>query len=238
MSVYGAIDGVESGGGRHSSPSPQQHKGKDDKSNNYPWILVGALSFLLFLSVSLTSHKDSYTHTSGALYQATNAGQGLEVRDTVNNYHDEDEELFYDEQLVNHFNGDKSTWSNRYFKSTNYFQGPGHPIFMVVGGEGAMDTGMLYPFITQHLAPHFGAAVIQIEHRFYGQYQPIIGRDATVSELIELLTPQQAMADMVQLTKSFKKELNCDMYDRSSVNYCPVISVGGSVSMIALSVHS
>ena len=38
---------------------------------------------------------------------------------------------------------------------------------------------MLYPFITQHLAPYFGAAVIQIEHRFYGPYQPIMGRDVS-----------------------------------------------------------
>lgn len=33
---------------------------------------------------------------------------------------------------------------------------------------------------------------------------------------------------MVQLTKSFKEELKCAQYDRSSENYCPVISVGGS----------
>ena len=36
------------------------------------------------------------------------------------------------------------------------------------------------------------------------------------------------MEDMVQLTKAFKEELGCAQYDRSSENYCPVISVGGS----------
>ena len=76
--------------------------------------------------------------------------------------HDENEACFYDEQLVDHFSSNHddntSTWSNRYYKSTNYFRGPGHPIFLVVGGEGALDNGMLYPFVTQHLAPRFGAA--------------------------------------------------------------------------------
>ena len=43
-----------------------------------------------------------------------------------------------------------------------------------------------------------------------------------------MLTPQQAMADMVRLTKVFKEELGCAQYDRSSERYCPVISVGGS----------
>jgi len=143
-------------------------------------------------------------------------------------FHDENQAMFYDDQLVDHFGGNTSTtWSNRYYKSTNYFRGPGHPIFLVVGGEGALDR-MLYPFVTQHLAPRFGAAVIQIEHRFYGPYQPIMGREATVQELLALLTPQQAMADMIQLTKHFKDELGCSQYDRKSEHYCPVVTVGGS----------
>ncbi len=61
-----------------------------------------------------------------------------------------------------------------------------------------------------------------------GPYQPIVGREATIDELLELLTPHQAMADMVRLTKHFKEELNCAQYNRSSKNYCPVITVGGS----------
>ena len=55
-----------------------------------------------------------------------------------------------------------------------------------------------------------------------------MGRDATVAELTELLTPQQALADMVQLAKAFKKELACAQYDRGDPKYCPVVTVGGS----------
>jgi hypothetical protein len=145
---------------------------------------------------------------------------------------------FYHKQLVDHFfvdgasssnddDGNNDTCSHRYYASTKYFGGTGHPIFQVVGGEGALDAGMLYPFVTKRLALYFGAAVIQIEHRFYGPYQPIMGREPTVDELVRLLTPQQAMADNVKLGHVFKMELNCSD-DRSSPNYCPVITFGGS----------
>ena len=86
---------------------------------------------------------------------------------------------------------------------------------------------MLYPFVTRRLAPHFRAAVIQIKHRFYGPHRPIIGREATVPELLGLLTPQQAMADMVRLGRAFGRELGCPG-DRTSPDYCPVVTVGGS----------
>lgn len=74
------------------------------------------------------------------------------------------------------------------------------------------------------------SSVIQIEHRFYGPYQPIMGREATVEELLSLLTPQQAMADMIRLAKHFKEELGCSQFDRndSKQQYCPVVTVGGS----------
>ena len=142
---------------------------------------------------------------------------------------DENEELFFEDQLVNHFDAsDQSTWKHRYYVSTKHFRGKGHPIFHVVGGEGALDHGMLYPFVTEHLAPYFGAAVIQVEHRFYGEHRPIVGRDATVKELLELLTPQQAMSDNVKLGRYFAMEvLECSPHRNSSF-YCPVITVGGS----------
>lgn len=221
MTDYGAIEGNQATETEHlqlireDSPLSDQASTTSPLAN--PWARATvALSLALFVALSFRTTSSSRATTNHNLALSSE------------NFHDEDEAQFYDDQLVNHFNGDKSTWSNRYYKSTNYFKGPGHPIFMVVGGEGALDHGMLYPFVTQHLAPYFGAAVIQIEHRFYGPYQPIMGREATVPELIDLLTPQQAMADHIQLTKSFKDELNCLHYEKSSENYCPVVSVGGS----------
>ncbi|KAL7432841.1 hypothetical protein ACHAXH_006104 [Discostella pseudostelligera] len=209
-SSYGAIDGYESNA---ASVGSQQHPHRSKH-----WIIIAGV--VLCLVVLLTN----------LLALASNAFPPNTVigTDDDDDITDENRALFYHDQFVDHFNPSvTSTWSNRYYASTEYFKGPGHPVFLIVGGEGSLDHGMLYPFVTQHLAPYFGAAVIEIEHRFYGPYQPIVGRKATVEELIELLTPQQAMADMVRLTSVFKDRINCSSH-RPSNEYCPVISVGGS----------
>ena len=197
------------------------------------WYRVTALAVsLMLITASLFFHATITTLFRREVRTATNTqllfgASSIDAFDEQYNqeHHDEHKELFYHDQLVNHFNdNNKDTWKNRYYKSTTYFEGPGHPIFMLNGGEGVLGH-MVYPFITQHLASYFGAAVIQIEHRFYGPYPPV--KDATVSDLLELLTPQQAMADMVRLGKEFKKELKCS-YHRDSSNYCPIITVGAS----------
>lgn len=216
---YGATD---DGGAPPTSSAPFAATSSSRPSRRSSWLRAGGYLISVFLLVIGLTFCDIASYTiSYNMY----AQPKLSVTE---DFHDENEALFYDDQLVDHFNGDTSTWSNRYYKSTNHFLGPGHPIFLIVGGEGALDNGMLYPFVTQHLAPRFGAAVIQIEHRFYGPYQPIMGRDATVQELLALLTPQQAMADMIQLSKHFKSELGCSQYDRKSEHYCPFVTVGGS----------
>jgi pimeloyl-ACP methyl ester carboxylesterase len=146
--------------------------------------------------------------------------------------HDPDVALFYDKQIVDHFSRDgeglKSYWKHRYYKSMKYFGGPGSPIFLIVGGEGALDNGMLYPFVSDILAKKFNAAVVQVEHRFYGRSKPV--ENATVPELLQLLTPQQAMADMLRLVNVYLRESDfqgCSL-DRMSRKYCPIITVGGS----------
>jgi hypothetical protein len=142
--------------------------------------------------------------------------------------HNESEALFYNEQIIDHFGDDKTFWSHRYYKSTKHFGGPGHPILLVVGGEGSLDHGMLYPFVTDVLAERFGAAVVQAEHRFYGPYKPI--QHATTDQLLKLLTPHQAMSDMLRLITHHLHETDfkdCSL-NRSSPSYCPLITIGAS----------
>ncbi|KAL3758756.1 hypothetical protein ACHAWU_001772 [Discostella pseudostelligera] len=214
---YGAIDGYESVG-----TQPQQHN-PAERSRSKPWIIIAGVVLCI-----VVIFNNPWASSSASLHLVPNNLDSDDDDAASADFTDENRALFYHDQLVDHFNAsDTSTWSNRYYASTEYFKGPGHPIFLIVGGEGSLDHGMLYPFVTQHLAPYFGAAVIEIEHRFYGPYQPIVGRKATVEELIELLTPQQAMADMVRLASVFKDRIDCSSH-RPSTEYCPVISVGGS----------
>jgi hypothetical protein len=205
--TYGSIDGYQ------DDTSEEEHLPR--RSARHRWVRVVAVAACVIVAISsqLATQK-SLTWPDG------------KISADAQDFSDETRELFYHDQLVNHHNGKNDTWSNRYYQTSKYWKGPGHPVFLIVGGEDALN-GMLYPFISRHLASHFGAAVINIEHRFYGPYQPITGRKATVSELLELLSLEQAMADMIRLTKHYKDELNCN-FDRSSEKYCPVITVGGS----------
>ena len=140
-----------------------------------------------------------------------------------------DEAFFYDDQTIDHLSTTKyegQTWSQRFYMSSSHFAGPGHPIFLIMGGEAAAETGIYYPFIRDHLAKDFGAFVLQPEHRFYGASQPI--RETSNEDLKALMTSEQSMHDAIQLLRHFQiHELGCSV-DRASMDYCPVITVGGS----------
>ena len=93
-----------------------------------------------------------------------------------------------------------------------------------MGGESPLDLPMLYPFVHDGLASKFGAFVLSPEHRFYGESQPVAGGYPTVDDMINYLLPDQALEDAIQLIQYVRKQIGCDP-DRTSKNYCPVITV-------------
>lgn len=137
-------------------------------------------------------------------------------------------ELFYHDMKVDHIHdpNNNSTYSHRYYKKSKHFQGPGHPILVILGGEDALDPPLLFPFVHEAMAQKFGALTLSPEHRFYGKSQPK-GRHFTVSDMELYLTPDQAVLDFIQLIQYAREELGCSP-DRSSSEYCPVITFGGS----------
>lgn len=140
-----------------------------------------------------------------------------------------DPEYYYKKQLVDHFSSPhhhhhNKHWNHRYYASAKYFGGPGHPIFMVLGGEGPAN-GLFYPFINEHLAKTLKAYVLQPEHRFYGKSQPILIENN--EDFKGLHTVEQAMADFLRILKHKQEEIGCSKH-RDSDHYCPVITVGGS----------
>lgn len=150
------------------------------------------------------------------------------------------QELYFP-QVLDHFRGDfihqyetttttpPAKWQQRYYQTTQYWKGPGYPVFVIVGGEGPLDDGFLYPFVTQHLAKLFHAAVLEPEHRFYGKSTPLPATQVTATELVQYLTVEQAMADAIALTQHvIRNDFQCHQDDKSSRHYCPVITVGGS----------
>ena len=102
-----------------------------------------------------------------------------------------------------------------------------HPIILIVGGEGSLDDGFFYPFVDEHLAKQWGALVLFPEHRFYGLSQPVDPNLLTFPQLAHLLELHQAMMDMLAVVKTYRQLNGCSP-DKTSKDYCPVISVGGS----------
>ena len=121
------------------------------------------------------------------------------------------------------------TWRQRYYLCDKHFKRPG-PIFLIMGGEEEItpQDGILYPFVSEHLAPHFSAMVIQPEHRFYGDSQPLGSTSKVTNEaLIKLMHSEQAMWDAVKLVDYIKSRYGCAS-SSTSEHHCPVIAVGGS----------
>jgi len=174
-------------------------------SNNSKHILVSlaAFSFLIFGTFAL--HHN------------------LEGASLFGRIKDEDKPRFYNNQLIDHNDVDSSTYAQKYYEKTDLFGGPGHPIFVILGGEDAVDQ-ILYPYISQIVAEAFSGFTICIEHRFYGVSYPI--KDPTNADLRRILTPAQAMADAVRLIRHKQAELGCG--PRGSSTYCPVVTVGAS----------
>jgi Serine carboxypeptidase S28 len=137
--------------------------------------------------------------------------------------------LYYTDQLVDHFAQDTGTWANRYYVGEEHWKGPGYPMFVIMGGEGAVDE-VLYPYIMDILAPRFGAYVLQTEHRFYGTSYPTEGGPdvtPTADEYKRLFRPDQALEDFVRITRHIQGKIGCSI-DRTDPNYCPIITVGAS----------
>ncbi|XP_020163170.1 uncharacterized protein [Aegilops tauschii subsp. strangulata] len=94
------------------------------------------------------------------------------------------------------------------------------PLFVYTGNEGDIEwfttnTGFMFD-----IAPEFGALLVFIEHRFYGESQPF-GNDSDKSaDTLGYLTSTQALADFAILITSLKQNL-------SAVD-APVIVFGGS----------
>ena len=168
--------------------------------------------------------KDSFPSTP--FYSAQLSAFGQNYRDHIGT---DDDQLtdppHFIQQKVDHFD-DKSTatYYQRYYRYNKHFGGPGHPIFLVMGGEGPA-IGLFYPFVNDHLAKRYKGYVVQPEHRFYGASIPFKVKHNR--DFIGVLTPEQAIADALHLLSHTQKRLGCST-DRTSKNYCPVITVGGS----------
>lgn len=124
---------------------------------------------------------------------------------------------------INHFtsNGTSATFPLRYLLDESHVSTSNPPILFYTGNEA--DVWTFYNntgFVTQVLAPMFGAVVLFAEHRFYGKSLPF-GAQSFQPGNVNMLTVDQALMDYVKLIKAFKAA-------NASYTYSPVIAFGGS----------
>ncbi|CAL5041696.1 unnamed protein product [Urochloa decumbens] len=94
------------------------------------------------------------------------------------------------------------------------------PLFVYTGNEGdiewfATNTGFMFD-----IAPKFGALLVFIEHRFYGESIPFGNNSDNSAETMGYLTSTQALADFAILITSLKRNLSAEA--------APVVVFGGS----------
>ncbi|KAM0930447.1 hypothetical protein ACQ4PT_001122 [Festuca glaucescens] len=134
----------------------------------------------------------------------------------------------YFPQELDHFTftpNSSRVFSQKYLLNDTFWRKPtgaaaAGPLFVYTGNEGdiewfATNTGFMFD-----IAPEFGALLVFIEHRFYGESMPFGNDSYKSADTLGYLTSTQALADFAILITSLKSNL--------SVPDAPVVVFGGS----------
>lgn len=132
-------------------------------------------------------------------------------------------EKWYTEQTLDHFGFGTpplniTTFNQRYFICDGYWNGTQNATILFYSGNESdielyvNNTGLMY-----EMAPYFGALLVFVEHRYFGQTQPF-GEET--SKYMNYLSMEQAMADYAQFLEWFKMSMDLDNP--------AIISFGGS----------
>ncbi|CAI8609056.1 unnamed protein product [Vicia faba] len=131
------------------------------------------------------------------------------------------QELWFN-QTLDHFSPyDHRQFRQRYYEFLDNFRIPDGPIFLVIGGEGTCN-GISNNYIAV-LAKKFGAAVVSLEHRYYGASTPF---DTLSSENLKYLSSKQALFDLAVFRKYYQDSLNAKLNRTGGEN--PWFFFGGS----------
>lgn len=123
-------------------------------------------------------------------------------------------------QKLDHFDPlVNETWLQRYQVNETFFsRRADSPVFLMVGGEGAISAKWMAAGAWQVYAEKYGALCLQLEHRYYGKSWP---KPDMSTENLRFLSSQQALADIAYFIEGIN-----DMYNLTSSNYW--VLFGGS----------
>ncbi|KAF2756980.1 putative serine peptidase [Pseudovirgaria hyperparasitica] len=132
------------------------------------------------------------------------------------------------QQYIDHNNPDLGTFSQFYYWSTQYWKGPGSPIILMTPGEinvVGYNSYLTTNRTTGVLAEKIGAAVIVLEHRYWGFSSPFT--DLSTKNL-QYLTLENSIADLTHFART--ANLPFDNHGRSNAPKVPWVLAGGSYS--------
>jgi len=163
--------------------------------------VIFVLSFFFFLCVSFPIAHNNWVFKKGTESNSSSV-----------------KELWFTQRITHFDESNQRTWQQRYFVNDAYWnKDPLAPVFLMVGGEGAISSQWVTYFKFVSWAQQYDALVVCLEHRFYGKSQPFsdLGTDH-----LHFLSSQQALADLSNFIASFKRQHNA--------TNAPVITFGGS----------
>jgi pimeloyl-ACP methyl ester carboxylesterase len=111
------------------------------------------------------------------------------------------------DQALDHFDSSNTTtFKQRYFIATDYTRGDKNaPVIYYQCGEGnCLDSYPLPPAIDSY-ASSLGAAVVVLEHRYYGKSQPF---DQMTGDHLKYLSYEQALEDFAVFQRYVMKEMS------------------------------
>jgi hypothetical protein len=132
------------------------------------------------------------------------------------------------QQILDHSDPSKGTFSQAFWWSTEYWQGPGSPVVFFTPGEVAAAgyTGYLTNrTLTGILAQELGAAAVILEHRYWGVSSPF---DALTTENLAYLTLNNSIYDTTYFANNVKFPFATNA--SSNADSVPWVFSGGSYS--------
>merc|ERR1711935_706438 len=143
--------------------------------------------------------------------------------------------FYMDAKIDNFARAHTDTWhtGQRYYVDESLWCGSGCPIFVMVGGESPQGPPS-EAFFMHTLAKEHKALMVSVEHRFYGQSQPL--ESLEVANL-NYLSSQQALADLARIITYIKsndwsvvadKSSNPPLTLKADAAHSPVITQGAS----------
>merc|ERR1712002_375010 len=97
------------------------------------------------------------------------------------------------QQELDHFSATETrTWNQRYWENMEFYN-DGGPAFIMIGGEGEASAGWMQCGQWYKWAEQQGAAMFQLEHRYYGKSQPV--EDMSTENMV-YLSSRQGLEDL------------------------------------------